>query len=307
MTTMKNIYIQSLLSEIQLLESKVAGLKDNQTVSFSFFKDAFKQTQEITRLLHSLEFVQIEDMKSQMEKLVHFLSQASEQTEPYEEDVNVKDNVDKSELQSDPGRLEGFSPPELIMPSKNISAFEIKEDYPQLDNKETKTDNNTEGYFKENTIDQEVIPQKELLTSSTKISRVEIKEDFPLEGKVKSEIKSADSAISSKTEPKANSLIEETTNGSQINNLNVASRSLNDMQPTNHTILDTKRSISLNDRFLFQRELFDNDRYAMNNMMIKMQAFATFAECKNYLENNTDWNFKDATVEKFLDLLKESF
>ncbi len=306
---MKNIYIQSLLSEIQLLESKVAGLKDNQTVSFSFFKDAFKQTQEITRLLHSLEFVQIEDMKSQMEKLVQFLSQASEQSESSEssEEVYGKDNDVMSEQDSYPGKLEGFSPPELTMPSKKISAFEIKEDYPQLDNKETKTDKNTEGYFKENTIDQEVIPQKELLTSSTKISRVEIKEDFPLEGKVKSEIKSADSAISSKTEPKANSIIEETTNGSQINNLNVASRSLNDMQPTNHTILDTKRSISLNDRFLFQRELFDNDRYAMNNMMIKMQAFATFAECKNYLENNTDWNFKDATVEKFLDLLKEGF
>ena len=49
---MKNKYIELLHNEILRLESKVANLKDNQNVSFSFFRESFKQTQEIMRLLH---------------------------------------------------------------------------------------------------------------------------------------------------------------------------------------------------------------------------------------------------------------
>ena len=83
---MKHKYIESLLSEIQQLELKVINLKENQKVPFSFFKESFKQTQKIAHLLHELEFVQIEDMKGQMEKLVHFLSDSE----------NTKDEVKTS-------------------------------------------------------------------------------------------------------------------------------------------------------------------------------------------------------------------
>ena len=303
---MKNKYIQSLLSEIQLLESKVAGLKNNQTVSFSFFKEAFKQTQEIMQLLHNLEFLQIEDMKSQMEKLVQFLSQASEQTESSDEgkdDIYGNNNPAKSDIESGQDKQDAISPEEVHSSSKNISALEIKEDYPQLDKRES----NAEENLRENSMFQDRKPQKEAPSQSTKIPRVEIKEDFPLQEKGASEIKTYESSLAPKTDQKHDFIKEGATNDSKMPPLIPTTKSLNDVQPTNHTILDTKRSISLNDRFLFQRELFDNDRYAMNNMMIKMQAFTTFTECKDYLENNTDWDFKDETVEKFLDLLKEGF
>ncbi|MFA6360175.1 MAG: hypothetical protein WCX14_05620 [Dysgonamonadaceae bacterium] len=257
---MKNKYIESLLNEIQELESKVIKLKENQSIPFSFFKEAFKQTQEIMRLLHTLEFVQIEDMKSQMEKLVQFLSEASEQTESSEK--------------------------------------EKKESYEQDDKRNVEAEKQS--------VKEEVSPS-EPLSSSKKISKEKIKEDFPLSDEKDSETKSAPLISESINTEESDFVKESATDDSHINPLHAANKSLNDMQPTNHTIMDSKRSISLNDRFLFQRELFNNDRQAMNNMMIKMQSFATFAGCKNYLENNTDWDFKDETVEKFLDLLKEGF
>ena len=68
-----------------------------------------------------------------------------------------------------------------------------------------------------------------------------------------------------------------------------------------------KRSISLNDRFLFQRELFDNNREAMNTMLTKLQSFSSFNLAESYLERNTTWNFKDETVDKFMQMLKDSF
>ena len=92
-----------------------------------------------------------------------------------------------------------------------------------------------------------------------------------------------------------------------VDHLSPKNKSLNDVQPANHTIQDAKRSISLNDRFLFQRELFDNKREAMNVMLSKLQSFSSFEVTKNYLEENTNWNFNDETVDKFMQMLKESF
>ena len=359
---MKSKYIQSLLSELQYLESKVVGLKENQTVSFSFFKEAFKHTQEITRLLHNLEFVQIEDMKSQMEKLVQFLSQTSDQTESFDDlrGENYKNNVpDKVEIDISQEKEETISPLEIYSSSKNLSALEIKEDYPQLNKSESKGGEYSEEILRENSMFQDRKPHEEVPSPSKKIPRVEIKEDYPqfedevrnktttkyqaeknnadnlieekeipssdipatAEALLKVEIKedfplqekeafedtSHKSSLSPKIIDKHDFIKEGATNDSKMPPVIPTTKSLNDVQPTNHTILDTKRSISLNDRFLFQRELFNNDRYAMNNMMIKMQAFTTFAESKDYLENNTDWDFKDETVEKFLDLIKEGF
>ena len=67
------------------------------------------------------------------------------------------------------------------------------------------------------------------------------------------------------------------------------------------------RSISLNDRFLFQRELFDNNREAMTTMLSKLQSFSSFDLAESYLERNTTWDFRDDTVDKFLQMLKETF
>ncbi len=279
---MKNKNIQLLLSEIQKLESKVANLKENQNVSFSFFKESFKQTQEISRLLHELEFTQIEDMKSQMGKLVQFLYESETSTvsekeaEKDEEDIKeVLDNgiitkeekedvvqevieevLDKSKIQG------GVFPTPFKSSSKERFNKEIKEDFPQFEDekKDEEKDGMSEGIVFESNNESQL--------------RGFIKEDSPI--------------------------------ASDINPLNSKIKSLNDFQTANHSILDIKRSISLNDRFLFQRELFDNDRHAMNNMMLKLQAFNTYEDSERYLKENTNWNFEDENVEKFLEMLKKS-
>ena len=80
----KDEYIDRLLQSLQSLEAKVSAIKREDSVSFSFFRDAFLKGQEVMRLLHELEMFQIEDMKHQMEKLVMFLSE-SENRKPAEE------------------------------------------------------------------------------------------------------------------------------------------------------------------------------------------------------------------------------
>jgi hypothetical protein len=229
---MKNKYIELLHNEVQKLETKVAKLKDSKNVSFSFFRESFKQTQEIMRLLHELEFVQVEDMKSQMEKLVNFLSE-TETPLAKPSEGSKKNDVKAEDSNSDKNKA--------VLPISSFStSSDITESFSEDENKKRITEYNP------------------------------IKEDTP------------------------------------VDTFSTTSKSLNDLLPANHTLLDTKQSISLNDRFLFQRELFDNDRLAMNNMMIRLQGFRTYEERELYLRENTGWDFKDETVEKFLEMLKKS-
>lgn len=246
---MKNKYIELLHNEVQKLETKVAKLKDSQNVSFSFFRESFKQTQEIMRLLHELEFVQVEDMKSQMEKLVHFLSETETPL------AKPSEGSRKNDLKAEDSNS---NKKEVGLPFSSISSSsDITESFSQDENKKRITEDNPS---KKDTIEtNDALKNKEF-----------IKEDTPAD------------------------------------TFSTTSKSLNDILPANHTLLDTKQSISLNDRFLFQRELFDNDRLAMNNMMIRLQGFRTYEERVLYLKENTGWDFKNETVDKFLEMLKKS-
>lgn len=83
--------------------------------------------------------------------------------------------------------------------------------------------------------------------------------------------------------------------------------SLNDAIPAKPAVLDLIKSISLNDRFLFQRELFNNDRGAMNAMMEMLNSFENYGEAEAYLRKHTSWNFEDQTVMDFLYAIRKGF
>lgn len=82
---------------------------------------------------------------------------------------------------------------------------------------------------------------------------------------------------------------------------------LNDAIQASPAVLDLKRGISLNDRFLFQRELFNNDRHEMNNLMITLNAFDNYDSADDYLRKSMQWNFDDPVVKDFLRVIKKGF
>ena len=268
---MKHRYIESLLSEIELLASKVEILKESKRVPFTFFKESFKRTQEITRLLHELEFVQIEEMRGEMEKLVQYLSD-SEKTKKAAE-------VKAKSLAAKVKELEVESEKEEQIVEANDVTDEVEQ--------------------------KEEIEETLATTDEVETPMVEDKDDD------KNKDKPLPSHSTSLEKP------EETTQSSTplLNNLSERvladiapkNKSLNDVQPVSQTVQDVKRSISLNDRFLFQRELFDNNRDAMNTMLTKLQAFSSFDLVESYLKRNTTWDFSNETVDKFLQMFKDRF
>lgn len=267
---MKHKYIESLLSEIELLATKVEVLKESKRVPFSFFKESFKRTQEISRLLHELEFVQIEEMRGEMEKLVQYLSD-SEKTK---KESKVETKASATEVK------EKEVAPEI----KGQAVSEIDGMIDRAEQKEKIS----------------AIPDEQKALTAEDRKDEDNNRDKPLS--------SPSSPVEKPKEPiQPSTLFLNNQSERVLADIAPKNKSLNDVQPVSQTLQDSKRSISLNDRFLFQRELFDNNRDAMNTMLTKLQAFSSFDLVESYLKRNTTWDFSNETVDKFLQMLKDRF
>jgi hypothetical protein len=71
-------------------------------------------------------------------------------------------------------------------------------------------------------------------------------------------------------------------------------------------ITNLKNAIGINDRFLFQRELFDNDPGKFEYTVQHIDASGNLTEAIEYLETNYQWN-KTETSLKFIELIKRRF
>lgn len=231
----KKEYINQLIVELSALQSRVQFVQNEEALPFSFFREAFDKTEAITRVLHELELLQIEDMKLQMEKLVRFLSENNSQTE----------KRDAEELL------------ELLVEEAPVSDNQLFEG-----------------------------PKMSSYNSYS-------------EGVILPEYKNPRATdIQSATPPELPKEEEEEFEAPVI-------RSFNDTIGAPPAVLDLKRGLSLNDRFLFQRELFNNDRHEMNSMMLKLNAFTQYDDAENYLRENTSWDFENQTVKEFLLAIKK--
>lgn len=79
--------------------------------------------------------------------------------------------------------------------------------------------------------------------------------------------------------------------------------SVNDVMQAPSSKIEVKRNLSLNDRFYYQRELFNNSREAMDAVMDKINSLNNITEIEDYLRKHTSWDFEDENVKGFLELL----
>ncbi len=68
-----------------------------------------------------------------------------------------------------------------------------------------------------------------------------------------------------------------------------------------------KKSISMGDRFLFQRELFDNKAELMNNTLDFIDSCNDIKEAERYIANNFTWNSENEVVLNFFAILTRRF
>lgn len=205
----RKVYIDQLLRNLRALEERVLAVRENDSLPFSFFRESFDKTQEISRTLHQLEFMQIDDMRQEMERLVHVLSEVENREPERVSEPVVPDPTPEPE----PEPVEVASPVHRAFPEYRNPKIAVPE--PPV----------------------EVSP----------------------------------------------------------------------VAPPRTALVDLKRGLSLNDRFLFQRELFQNNRQAMDGLMGELAALGSYEEAEEYLRESTAWDFESPTVNEFLSFIRQGF
>lgn len=72
-------------------------------------------------------------------------------------------------------------------------------------------------------------------------------------------------------------------------------------------LADFRKAFSLNDRFLFRKELFEGDDDKMNQAISDLNQMQTYNQSILYLKEVLAWNMEDAQVGDFVKLLEKRF
>ncbi|HEX2934031.1 MAG TPA: hypothetical protein VHO72_01640 [Bacteroidales bacterium] len=72
-------------------------------------------------------------------------------------------------------------------------------------------------------------------------------------------------------------------------------------------VSDIATVIGLNDKFLFTKELFNNDTDLYNQTINKLNKANDFNNAIQYIDSNFKWDFEDPAVQKFLELIRRRF
>lgn len=72
-------------------------------------------------------------------------------------------------------------------------------------------------------------------------------------------------------------------------------------------IKDLKRGININDRFMFQKELFANSADGLNSCIDKVNAMSSFDEALRFLLDNYEWNYDDDITKRFVSLVNRRY
>ena len=71
--------------------------------------------------------------------------------------------------------------------------------------------------------------------------------------------------------------------------------------------IDITAAFSINDRFLFLRELFNGDKQKFDDTISQLQAMHNIDEIGDYLASELEWDMSDDIVKEFLRLVELGF
>lgn len=73
------------------------------------------------------------------------------------------------------------------------------------------------------------------------------------------------------------------------------------------TVGDIRKSMTLNDKFLFRRELFGGNDAELNDTLELLASMHSFDEAEEYIYDDLQWNREDPTVADFMSIIKTFF
>ena len=73
------------------------------------------------------------------------------------------------------------------------------------------------------------------------------------------------------------------------------------------TVGDIRKAMTLNDKFLFRRELFGGNDAELNDTIELLASMHSFDEVEEYIYDDLQWDRKNPTVVDFMEIIKTYF
>lgn len=215
--------------------------------------------------------------------------------------------IEESEVESEPT---------FVQPEAEI--LSIEEEVPQIEENQLSEELNIVESMQENTVEEVAVP---LFEDPKKEDIIidEVEAELPDVGVVAEEILPVDEEIIQNEEvlgvEPAEVLAPERADKKVFGEQFSKEPSLNDKLSGSTAISSRIRglpisnlrsAIGLNDRFLYTRELFDNDSSKFDLTVDTIDQLSSFLEAIEYLEKNFKWT-KNENSLKFMDLVKRRF
>ncbi len=70
---------------------------------------------------------------------------------------------------------------------------------------------------------------------------------------------------------------------------------------------DVRKAMGINDRFFYQRELFDGNSDLFNQTLEQINSMGSFDDARNFLLSNFNWDKDNETTDTFLKIVKRRF
>lgn len=80
-----------------------------------------------------------------------------------------------------------------------------------------------------------------------------------------------------------------------------------DKKTMEKTLPDIRKTLRLNDRFRFCRELFSSDESLMNRTFSALNSLDSYNSSISYIKENFDWSPEDEVVSEFMEIVEKRF
>ena len=284
--------IDYLLLDIRELEKLIAGMRNAEMYPVSFFSQSFDLTHKILQELHTLEALQIEFLRRQMEEHQAILNEI-----PHRNPITVSLVTAENKTEEKSVTDSIASPVAVRKVSEKIQEKE-NQDIPAKEEKALEDpfvsvpDQNTDIITEH--IENKSFPEKGPDKQENKPCPTPDESVRPLEGEEKkTEVSHSAGLYSAPAVTVANKL---STSGVSINEI---------LERKN--LSDFRKAFSLNDRFYFRRELFAGDEVRMNQVIADLNDIHSYENSIDYLDKELKWNIDDKAVSDFIKLIEKRF
>ena len=266
---MKNIdKLNSLLVDTQTLTNLLAERKNTNEYTISFFSQAFETAHHLLVELHALEAEQMELFSKQLEAHQSILR-------------SLTTNIQLEEL-----------PKELIRIQEETLPVEMAVEQQEIVLEITETVEITEVIAIEAVTEIADIPEPVKAVDPVFANYIHNFVDSFIEKPVKKPI---EKDITEMIEITIDKVVENHVDNSVDKVVYKVTRS------------DFKRAFTLNDLFLFRRELFKGDDALMHNTIDHLNQIETLNESLTYLQCEFSFDLESQTVKSFVSLLEKRF